>query len=109
MYYLENIGWKIKQIGTPIYPSYTGGYDFRIEHKIFAPLGEILQKKTIREVIEYIETTYLSPCKFLGETKEEVPRREYAFKHAADQEQFAKFWGGWPVTNMVDGNWNVLI
>lgn len=109
MYHLENIGWKIVQIATPNYKTYTGGNCYRITHRIFAPYGEILQKKTLQEVVSYIETTYLSPCKYIGETEETFPRREYAFKYAHDQEQFAKLWGGWPVTNMVDGNWSVLI
>lgn len=106
MYHLESIGWKITQIGNS---HYAGSYDFNIIHRIYAPFGQVLQRKTVKEVVEYIETTFLSPCKFLGNTLENVPRREYAFKYAHDQEAFAKLWNGWEVCRQVDGNWSVLI
>jgi len=107
MYELENIGWKITQIRNPNYPSYTKGLDFTITHRVFAPLDIVLQNKTIKEVIEHIEVTYLSPIKFMGVTLEGQPRREYSFKFVHDQEQFAKLWGGVEINRV--NNWGVLI
>jgi len=103
MYNLENIGWKITQVGNS---AYNGRYDFNIIHRIHAPLGMILQRKTIKEVVKYIEDTYLSPIKFMGTTIENRPRREYSFKYVHDQEQFAKLWNGVEVNS---NTWKVLI
>ena len=106
MYYLENLGWRIKQIGNSLYNS---RYDYEIMHRFHCPFGMILQRKTPREVAEYIETVFLSPCKFVGETIESQPRRAYAFKHMRDQEAFAKMWDASIVIYKVNDNWNVLI
>lgn len=106
MYALENVGWKITRINNSFY---AGAHDYNITHRVFAPFGQILQRKTIKEVVEYIETTFLSPCKFLGHTIENVPRREYAFINSHEADEFAELFDGFAVVQKIDGNYNVLI
>jgi hypothetical protein len=105
-YSLETIGWKIKAMENS---QYLGRYDFNIIHAIHAPFGLILQRKTVREVIEYIDVTFLAPIKFVGHTLNNTHYREYHFKYAHDQEAFAELWGGTEVIQKINNSWAVTI